>query len=130
MINTKKAKRKCLANKKIYFSFFLSEPVSVQLKLVTEFYKVNSYLQMDCSARGQPQPTIDWYYNGEPVATSPALARFQVNPDWNVQLASNNSLIVNRLTKQHSGKYTCRGSNLNSEHQASLDILVEGEHSA
>lgn len=104
-----------------------AEPVNVQLRLATEFYKVNSYLQLDCSARGQPPPSVYWYYNGEPAATSPALGRFQVNPDWTVQLASNNSLIVRSLTKQHSGQYTCRASNQNSEDSANISILVEGK---
>lgn len=99
----------------------------MQLRLVTEYYKVNSNLQLDCTARGQPPPTIDWYYNGEPVATSPSLGRFLVNPDWAVRLTANNSLTVQQLTKQHSGQYTCRASNQNSEASANLHVLVEGE---
>lgn len=101
--------------------------MSVQLKLVTEYYKVGSYLQLDCSARGQPLPSIDWYFNKEPVATSPALGRFRVNPDWTVNLLSNNSLTIQSLTKQHSGTYTCRASNVNSEDRMSMDISVEGK---
>lgn len=58
---------------------------------------------LSCQADGNPAPTVQWYYQGEPINASEP------------------------LTRTHSGKYTAEFENYLGKSNTSVDITIECE---
>ncbi|BFZ22472.1 hypothetical protein BsWGS_25511 [Bradybaena similaris] len=69
---------------------------------------IDSQLTWICNARGNPEPTYQWFKNGEPITA-------ETSPTIKIQ---SNVLTITKLDpKQHSGMYQCGATN---EHGTSL----------
>ena len=71
---------------------------------------------LDCTASGEPPPTITWTRNGLPLAslTTPTLS-----------LASNGSLVLSGVTGAEQGNYSCVASNEAGTSISPFQLLIE-----
>ena len=71
---------------------------------------------LDCTASGQPPPTITWTRNGLPVpsASLPSLS-----------LADNGSLVLSEVTGTEEGNYSCVATNQRGTSTAPFLLLIE-----
>ena len=60
----------------------------------------NTAASLNCSAKGNPPPTISWFHNGE-----------QVTPGDRLVVLNNGSLIIEAVRMTDSGVYRCHANN-------------------
>ena len=68
-----------------------------------------------CSARGDPEPSINWYRSGNLISS-----------DSHLSIQSNGSLIVKEVNNNHTGWYTCRAKNVAGSVEERAYLLVAG----
>lgn len=96
------------------------EPVTVDVRVVSPEYRTGSTLQLDCYARGFPEPRIHWT-----LGSSSRGAPLQ--SDGNRYIFPNNTLFIQQLRREDSAEYRCVASNQYNEASSSVHITVEGE---
>ena len=71
---------------------------------------------LDCTASGEPPPTITWTRNGLPVpfASLPTLS-----------LASNGSLVLSAVTGSEEGNYSCIATNDQGVSISPFQLIIE-----
>ena len=65
---------------------------------------------------GEPQPTVIWYYNGEPVRA-----------DYAHEIDSDGSLTIPSTELKHSGVYKAVASNLHGSEEKEIKLIVNEE---
>ena len=73
-------------------------------------------LSLDCSASGNPPPSLSWYKDGQPL---PSNGRVSISPEREVAIAS--------LYSTDDGDYTCVASNSEGSASATTTVTVLGE---
>ena len=68
-----------------------------------------------CSATGDPAPSITWYKSSNPISSNVHL-----------NVLSNGTLVVNSVTEQESGWFTCHATNEAGMREARAYLLVAG----
>ncbi|OWK57262.1 Hemicentin-1 [Lonchura striata] len=75
---------------------------------------LHSPLELDCSARGTPSPTITWFKDGQPVGEE---AGHKV-------LLNGQKLVISQAQVSDSGRYKCVATNKAGEHEKEFDVTV------
>ncbi|NXL77816.1 HMCN1 protein, partial [Leptocoma aspasia] len=75
---------------------------------------LHSPLELDCSARGTPSPTITWFKDGQTVGEE---AGYKV-------LLNGQKLIISQAQVSDSGHYKCVAANKAGEHEKEFDVTV------
>ncbi|NWT15620.1 HMCN1 protein, partial [Vireo altiloquus] len=75
---------------------------------------LHSPLELDCSARGTPSPTITWFKDGQPVGEE---AGHKV-------LLNGQKLVISQAQVSDSGRYKCVAANKAGEHEKEFDVTV------
>uniref|UniRef100_A0A8C3TT96 Hemicentin-1 n=1 Tax=Catharus ustulatus TaxID=91951 RepID=A0A8C3TT96_CATUS len=75
---------------------------------------LHSPLELDCSARGTPSPTITWFKDGQPVGEE---AGHKV-------LLNGQKLVISQAQVSDSGHYKCVAANKAGEHEKEFDVTV------
>ncbi|NXC61674.1 HMCN1 protein, partial [Aleadryas rufinucha] len=75
---------------------------------------LHSPLELDCSARGMPSPTIMWFKDGQPVGEE---AGHKV-------LLNGQKLVISQAQVSDSGRYKCVAANKAGEHEKEFDVTV------
>ena len=76
---------------------------------------------MDVDVRGEPPPTVTWYFGGKEVVQDDLLR--VDNVDYNTKF------LIMRTKRAQSGKYTVKAVNVNGEDEADVEITVLGKPS-
>ena len=101
-----------------YFIFYLSAaispPVITSLPVGGVVLSLGQTISLDCTASGNPSPSISWTRNGH-VIDSDSLS--------NVEQVSNGSLILSDVTGLEEGKYSCKATNEEGEY--SITFLLQ-----
>ncbi|TRZ22552.1 hypothetical protein HGM15179_004536 [Zosterops borbonicus] len=71
-------------------------------------------LELDCSARGTPSPTITWFKDGQPVGEE---AGHKV-------LLNGQKLVISQAQVSDSGRYKCVAANKAGEYEKEFDVTV------
>ncbi|XP_056009649.1 vascular endothelial growth factor receptor 1-like isoform X2 [Ostrea edulis] len=86
----------------------LQKPVFVKISHSDSQVETNSghsYVLTDCSAKGEPAPSIQWFKDGQLLNLN--------NNSLGLSLsADNTSLIINQTSEEHSGIYVCVVENM------------------
>ncbi|XP_049311508.1 neural cell adhesion molecule 1 [Bactrocera dorsalis] len=77
-----------------------------------------------CEVKGEPQPNVTWYYNGQPIIVESFTGnttKFQILAD---------GLQVRKVTQNDTGEYTCRAYQVNTiaSDMQERTILMKIEH--
>lgn len=93
------------------------EPVTVEVKIASEEYKIGTSLQLDCIVNGHPAPSVHWFIgnNTIPIVT-----------DHHRHIFPNNTLFIRSLSKSDSDEYKCKAMNQYNEASSSALIQVDG----
>ncbi|XP_001354288.3 peroxidasin [Drosophila pseudoobscura] len=83
--------------------------------------KLGKAFVLECDADGNPLPTIDWQFNGSPLASTPSGDLLLEN--------ENTELVVSAARQDHAGVYRCTARNENGETSAEATIKVERSQS-
>ncbi|KAI1236572.1 hypothetical protein IHE44_0014825 [Lamprotornis superbus] len=75
---------------------------------------LHSPLELDCSARGTPSPTITWFKDGQPAGEE---AGHKV-------LLNGQKLVISQAQVSDSGRYKCVAANKAGEHEKEFDVTV------
>ncbi|XP_030135337.4 hemicentin-1 [Taeniopygia guttata] len=75
---------------------------------------LHSPLELDCSARGTPSPTITWFKDGQPVGEE---AGHKI-------LLNGQKLVISQAQVSDSGRYKCVATNKAGEHEKEFDVTV------
>ncbi|XP_066048296.1 hemicentin-1 [Chamaea fasciata] len=75
---------------------------------------LHSPLELDCSARGTPSPTITWFKDGQPVGEE---AGHRV-------LLNGQKLVISQAQVSDSGRYKCVAANKAGEYEKEFDVTV------
>lgn len=95
------------------------KPQFTNLRLIQEMSQmplmqaVGSNLQLQCAAKGNPTPSIEWYKNGQKVKES----WNQHGEDWALELKN--------LQSTDGGQYSCRVANIFGRINASFYLTVQ-----
>jgi hypothetical protein len=78
--------------------------LSAKIRLANEEYKTGSSLKIDCLTN--QASNITWFFNNEPIESSNLLNNLaRRNPKHAVIRNQDNSLSIETLIKQHSGRF-------------------------
>ncbi|NXW73911.1 HMCN1 protein, partial [Hirundo rustica] len=75
---------------------------------------LHSPLELDCSARGTPSPTITWFKDGQPAGEE---AGHKV-------LLNGQKLVISQAQVSDSGRYKCVAANKAGEYEKEFDVTV------
>ncbi|NXY61032.1 HMCN1 protein, partial [Callaeas wilsoni] len=75
---------------------------------------LHSPLELDCSARGTPSPTITWFKDGQPVGEEVG----------HKVLLNGQKLVISQAQVSDSGHYKCVAANKAGEHEKEFDVTV------
>ncbi|XP_045784672.1 peroxidasin-like isoform X1 [Maniola jurtina] len=70
--------------------------------------------RFDCVAKGNPNPHISWYFNGERILLSERIS-----------MQHNGSIIIENIQHEDAGLYTCQAENINGKVTASVNLEVK-----
>lgn len=73
--------------------------------------------RLDCVAKGNPNPHISWYFNGERILLSERIS-----------MQHNGSIIIEKIQHEDAGLYTCQAENINGKVTASVTLEVMGKY--
>ncbi|KAH8316805.1 hypothetical protein KR074_009084 [Drosophila pseudoananassae] len=79
--------------------------------------KLGKAFVLECDADGNPLPTIDWQFNGQPLLPGARSDLLLEN--------ENTELVVSTARQEHAGVYRCTARNENGEVSAEATIKVE-----
>lgn len=72
---------------------------------------------MSCPAKGTPDPTIIWYFDGDEIdPNNPHVDGLAVMPG--------NIIRINRADVDHSGRYTCMARNKVGMDEADVTVYI------
>ena len=97
------------------FSFILSVPPSLTETPMNQTIPKGQTASFSCSATGDPTPSIKWYKSQDPISNN---THFSV--------LSNATLVVNNVSEQDNGWYTCRATNDAGTIEDRANLLVAG----
>nr|XP_055044437.1 cell adhesion molecule L1-like a isoform X2 [Misgurnus anguillicaudatus] len=98
-----------------HFQVFVEEPPSWQEEPVKDHLaEIGSDIHIKCSATGNPQPSITWKRNGQPLDDLPS-TNHEVLDD---------SIILHRAQKSDSAVYQCEATNRHGTITANANVLV------
>ncbi|XP_030383001.1 igLON family member 5 [Scaptodrosophila lebanonensis] len=74
-----------------------------------------------CEVKGEPQPNVTWHFNGQPISVETSASKFRILAD---------GLLINRVTQNDTGEYTCRAYQVNSiaSDMQERTVLMKIEH--
>ncbi|KAM7352422.1 factor of interpulse interval [Cochliomyia hominivorax] len=74
-----------------------------------------------CEVKGEPQPNITWHFNGLPISVDLNSTKFRVLGD---------GLLINTVTQNDTGEYTCRAYQVNpiASDMQERTVLMKIEH--
>jgi hypothetical protein len=67
---------------------------------------------------GEPQPTVSWYHDGEPV---------MIRADYGREIDSDGSLAIPSTELKHSGVYKAVAANANGSEEREIKMIVNEE---
>ena len=70
-----------------------------------------------CDNIGDPKPNVMWFYEKK-----------MLNMDESVEILSNGTLILHKLQRKHSGRYSCIAKNIHGKDAIDYHLLVQGEN--
>ena len=73
---------------------------------------------LDCTATGNPPPTVSWFHSSVPVLE---------DGDVRIRQAYNDSLIVGNVSSEDGGEYVCLAVNEAGSEMAHRQLVVNGE---
>jgi len=83
---------------------FLVKPFFIQrLQNRSSVYRHDSLVQFSCVVGGKPSPSIEWYYNGNPLQTQSGYDAYYEIVDKN--------LTISHPSKDNEGWYSCKAEN-------------------
>jgi hypothetical protein len=74
---------------------------------------------MHCKVHGRPQPLIQWFHNGVPIADSHVVG--------GIVRFSNGSLLFPEVTRAFTGNYACNASNSLGYAFKNVFLMARGE---
>ena len=77
---------------------------------------VGAKLSLDCSAKGLPEPNIQWFLNGTKINKN----------DRRIQLR-NMRLYIDSVQLKDSGNFRCIVSNIHKEIERRFSVTIEGQ---
>ncbi|EDV99237.1 neural cell adhesion molecule 2 [Drosophila grimshawi] len=74
-----------------------------------------------CEVKGEPQPNVTWHFNGQPISVEANAPKFRILAD---------GLLINKVTQNDTGEYTCRAYQVNSiaSDMQERTVLMKIEH--
>ncbi|XP_062389601.1 myosin light chain kinase, smooth muscle-like [Sardina pilchardus] len=75
--------------------------------------------RLDGKVRGNPEPQVCWYRNGQAVVAGERLSMEQSS-------RGTFSLVVQNVQEDDAGRYTCEAANSAGSRQVTVEIIVEG----
>ncbi|XP_037958301.1 neural cell adhesion molecule 2 [Teleopsis dalmanni] len=74
-----------------------------------------------CEVKGEPQPTITWSFNGQPITIDTNSSKLRILAD---------GLLINKVAQNDTGEYTCRAYQVNSiaSDMQERTVLLKIEH--
>lgn len=92
-------------------------------KLARPFHTlpVGNSVKLDCSATGNPRPTVRWYKDGDLFLQRQGSKRFYLSP-WSIVL------VLKDAVPSDTGKYTCNVSNTHGWINHSYIVEVHGKN--
>lgn len=103
-------------NKKV-FDVIVATPPVIQQGFTSSKPPLGFYLELNCSATGNPKPTVLWYRNGK-------LLR-----DGLITNYAEQKLVINTYEERHKGIYQCFASNIAGEAQVTGLLSWENKKS-
>lgn len=82
-------------------------------------------LSLSCHAEGQPAPEIVWLFDGQTVQVDDD--QMEQSPDQHQLRLQDTNLVVEKLGRQHAGRYTCVAMNKAGRTEADVFVDVLGE---
>lgn len=79
------------------FKMIVNEPISFRDTNVIQTAVEDRDATIRCEVRGHPEPSVSWYFNGQPLF--PPNAKYTLLAD---------GLLIKRVSKNDSGEYTCK----------------------
>ncbi|NWW37465.1 HMCN1 protein, partial [Panurus biarmicus] len=83
-------------------------------ELLDHIVILHSPLELDCSARGTPSPTITWFKDGQPVGEE----------SGHKVLLNGQKLVISEAQVSDSGRYKCVAANKAGEYEKEFDVTV------
>ncbi|XP_055540722.1 neuroglian-like [Wyeomyia smithii] len=79
------------------FKMIVNEPISFRDTRTVQTAVEDKDATIRCEVRGHPEPTVSWYFNGQPLF--PPNGKYTMLAD---------GLLIKRVSKTDSGEYTCK----------------------
>lgn len=112
----------------IYFTYFFIalEPITFVDPQNVQSVKENDNAVIKCMVTGDPEPTITWYYNGQPLNSNVYLIKllyhfafrtstfFLISVDGKKYRSLADGLLIKNILKKDSGEYTCKAFQISS----------------
>uniref|UniRef100_A0A3Q2PS72 Neural cell adhesion molecule L1-like protein n=1 Tax=Fundulus heteroclitus TaxID=8078 RepID=A0A3Q2PS72_FUNHE len=97
-----------------YFTVTVEEPPEWVSEPESQLSMIGSDVQIKCSARGVPEPTITWRVNGELLQASPAANRKTVG----------DTIMLHNAKASDSAVYQCEASNRHGSLLSNANIMI------
>ena len=81
----------------------------------------NQKVVLNCSIKGKPNVTAEWFKNGSKIKSDPIQTILGVND------ATTTLLQINSTKLENSGNYTCKGSNQFGNVSKTVGVVVVGK---
>ena len=107
--------------------FSLARPTPVR-KDETEITKVRvgDATQLECTAEGNPQPTIEWIRSGT-VIRKEKIKNYKISIENKTTHMRSSYLSINDVSSKDNGTYICRSSNSEGQTDQTLQLIVQGK---
>ncbi|XP_055641302.1 neural cell adhesion molecule 2-like [Toxorhynchites rutilus septentrionalis] len=79
------------------FKMIVNEPISFRDTRTMQTAMEDKDATIRCEVRGHPEPTVSWYFNGQPL--SPPTSKYTMLAD---------GLLIKKVLKKDGGEYTCK----------------------
>ena len=98
-----------------FFSFFLPVPPIFITSPTNQTIPKGQTASFSCSATGDPLPLIKWFKSQDSISN-----------DLHFSVLSNGTLVINNVSEQDSGWFTCRATNDAGTVEKRAYLLVAG----
>lgn len=111
----------------IYFFYFLALPTLLHSMKSYQFAVKGKTTILTCKGKGNPQPRVKWFKNGQELNTTDRIALSLTSA---VNKVITSTLTIGSTEYTDSGDYTCLFENILGKAQQAGKITVQGRSSA